>query len=158
METQNELKKSCPRCSSDQVVKSGKRMRQQGIVQRFRCKICGTSFCNAGYYRGKHAISLVQYAAVIYREGFSLAKTQARLKTEFGVSVSHTTIMNWIKRLHVQPRLKSSGNQKEKIVRDLIEIGVVTTVRYSDSWHHGKFLILDNFVANMFGDNALNMK
>ncbi len=150
LETKNEQKKYCPRCKSDQIVKSGKHYVSKGIVQRYRCKTCGTSFSNDGYYRGKHPISLVQYAAVLYREGYSYEKVQSRLKAEFKQEVSCTTIGAWMKMLHAEPRMKSSGNQKEKIVRDLIEIGVVTTIRYSDSWHPEKFLVLDNFVSNLF--------
>jgi len=155
LETKNELKKSCPRCNSDQIVKSGKRLRKLGIIQRWRCKICGTSFSNAGYYRGKHELSLVQYAAILYREGYSGEKIESRIKEEFCVTVSRQTILRWVKMLNVQPRIKSSGDQKNKGVRDLIEIGVVTTIRYSDSFHPEKFLMMDNFVANIFGDVLL---
>lgn len=140
----------CPRCGSDNTVKSGKHYNKKGVSQRYDCKICGTSFSNEGYYRGKHALSLVQYAGVLYREGYSLRKIQACLDAEFGISVSHVAIGDWMRMLRVEPRRKSSGNQKEKIVRDLVEIGVVTTVRYSDSFHPEKFLVLDNFMTGLF--------
>ena len=155
LETKNEQKRFCPRCNSDQVVKSGLHHHANGVTQRYGCKTCGTTFSHDGYYRGKHPISLIQYAAVLYREGFSYAKIQSCLHDEFNQDVSPQTIGAWIKMLGVQPRLKSSGNQKNKIVRDLIEIGVITTIRFSDSRHPEKFLILDNFVSNLFDKKQL---
>jgi transposase-like protein len=143
--SQQQDKKLCPRCKSPEVVKSGKHKNQKGVTQRYQCKECGTSFSNDGYYRGKHNISLVQYAAVLYREGYSYEKIQIILKEEFGVPISRVTIGDWIKMLQVQPRRRSSGNQKEKIVRDLVEIGVMTTVKFADSFHPTKFYMLDNF-------------
>lgn len=117
--------------------------------------MCGTSFSNHGYYKGKHAISLVQYAAVLYHERYSYEKIQSRLKAEFGLYISRPTIGNWMKHLKIQPRQKSSGNQKDKLVRELIEIGNITTVRCADSFHPEKFLVLDNFVAGICGDDAV---
>jgi transposase-like protein len=145
----------CPRCGSDNTIKSGMRYNKKGVSKRYLCKICGTSFCNEGYYRGKHAISLVQYAVVLYREGYSYEKIQSRLKAEFGIYISRKTVGDWMKMMHVQPRTKSSGDQKNKIVRELIEIGVITTVRYASSFHPEKFLIIDNFVANLIGKQNL---
>lgn len=140
-----ELKKSCPRCSSTDITKGGKHYFLKGVVQRYRCKTCGTSFSNDGYYKGKHALSLVQYAGVLYREGLSYEKIQAKLKKEFGIYISRKTVGDWLKLLHIQPRPRGNGDQRARITRNLIEIGVTTVVRQADSFHPSRFIILDNF-------------
>ena len=141
----SELKRSCPRCSSTDIVKGGKHYLAKGTVQRYQCKSCGTSFSNDGYYRGKHALSLVQYVGVLYREGLSYEKIQAKLKKEFGIYISRKTVGDWLKLLHIQPRSLSCGNQKERLNRSLIEIGFTTVVRQADSFHPSRFIILDNY-------------
>jgi len=149
LETRNEQKKYCPRCRSDQIVKSGKHTRQKGVVQRYQCKLCGTSFSNDGYYRGKHQLSLLQYVGVLYQQGLSDEKIEARLKEELGIDVSRNSIMAWVKRLGIEPRKQSCGDMKNKKVRELVELGVVTVVRYADAFHSERFVVLDNFVDTM---------
>ncbi len=125
-------------------MKGGKHSCKKGIVQRFQCKKCGTSFSNDGYYKGKHALSLVQYAGILYHEGLSYEKIQAKLKKEFNIYISRKTVGDWMKLLNIEPRKLSSGNQKEKVNRGLIEIGVTTVIRHADSFHPSSFIILDN--------------
>ncbi len=147
LETKNEQTKSCPRCKSSQTVKAGKHYQQKGVVQRYRCKVCGTSFCNDGYYRGRHQLSLLQYVGGLYQTGLSSEKIEARLKKELGTRISRTSIMAWIEKLGIKPRKQSCGDQKNKTFRDLTEVGVVVTVRHADSFHPEHFMVLDNFVA-----------
>lgn len=144
-----EQKKSCPRCKSDRIVKSGKHIRLKGVVQRYRCKMCGTSFSNDGYYRGKHQIALVQYAAVLYGQGLSYEKIQCKLRKEFDVKISRKSIGDWVTMLGLKPRNQSCGNQKSKVFREIVEVGLVTFVRVVDSFHPEKLLILDNFTENL---------
>lgn len=153
METISERKRYCPRCHSDQITKSGKNRCLKAVVQRYRCKLCGTSFSNDGYYKGKHALSLLQYARVLYQQGLSYEKIQTRLKRELDIDVSNVAIGSWITKLGIQPR-KTSGDQKNKIVRDLVEVGIVTTVRYADSAHPESFLVLGNLVE-IIGDERI---
>jgi len=145
-------KLECPRCRSDQIVKSGTHYNLKGLQQRWQCKLCGTSFCNEGYFKGKHALALVQYAVVLYSRGLSYEKVASKIEEQFKQKVSRTTIKNWVDMLHVQPRPKNSGNQKDKIVRELIEIGMVTTVRFASSEVPEKFLILDNQAGLLVGE------
>lgn len=153
LETISEQKRYCPRCKSDQVVKGGKHTCQKGVVQRYQCKLCGTSFSNDGYYRGKRQLALLQYVGVLYQQGLSDEKIMVRLKEELGITVSKTSIAAWVKRLGIQPR-KSSGNQKNKTFRDLVELGVVTVVRYADSFHPERFVVLDNFADTIGGSES----
>lgn len=125
-------------------------MYQKGVVQRYQCKMCGTSFSNDGYYRGKHQLSLLQYAGVLYHEGLSYEKIQSRLKKEFDIYISRKTVGDWMKLLKIKPRSLSSGNQKDKLIRGLVEIGVTTIVRQADSFHPSRFIVLDNYQVTEF--------
>jgi transposase-like protein len=130
-------------------VKSGKHYIKyaKGFHQRWQCKLCGTTFCNEGYFRGKHPLALLQYASALYENGCSYEQIIDKIDGQFHQKVSRTTIGKWMKHLGVEPRLKSSGNQKDKIVRELLEIGVATTVRFASSEIPEKFLLLDNIVV-----------
>ena len=139
-----EQKRYCPRCKSDRIVKGGKHVRLKGVVQRYRCNDCGTSFSNDGYYRGKHQIALVQYAAVLYGQGLSYEKIQDRIRKEFNMKISRTSISDWVTMLRLKPRNQSCGNQKSKVFREIVEVGLVTFVRVADSFHPEKLLLLDN--------------
>jgi len=134
----------CPRCGSNQIVKSGKHYNLNGIQQRWQCKLCGTSFCNEGYFRGKHPLSLLQYTVKLYQNGDSYEKIQKSIKKQFGINISRTTIGKWIQKFNIQPRQNSCGNQKQKLKRELVEIGILTTVRIATSETPEKFLVLDN--------------
>jgi transposase-like protein len=137
----------CPRCSSDQITKAGKHYDLKGTVQRHKCKVCGTSFSNDGYFHGRYALALLQYASVLYQNGRSCEKIAHKITEEFHQKVSGPTIWRWINKLEVKPRAKNSGDQKNKVVRDLIEVGIITTVRFASSEVPEKFLLLDNIVV-----------
>jgi hypothetical protein len=130
-------------------VKSGKHYNLKGVVQCWVCKLCGTSFSNDGYFRGKHQLALVQYASVLYQNGCSYEKIVDELKKGWGQTVSRVTIGKWMNMLGVVPRRQSSGDQKNKVVRDLIEVGVVTSIRFASSEIPQKFLVLDNAVMTL---------
>jgi transposase-like protein len=140
----NAIPESCPRCGETQIVKAGKHYNQKGASQRYQCKKCGTSFCNEGYFRGKHQLSLLQYTVKLYQDGDSYEKIQKLIKEQFGISISRTTIGEWIRKLSIQPRRKSCGNQKQKLNRELVEIGILTTVRIATSQNPEKFYVLNN--------------
>lgn len=130
-------------------MKSGKHQCQKGVVQRWRCKTCGTTFSNDGYFRGKHPIALVQYATALYQNGCSYEKVVDELVKRFGQKVSRTTIGKWMQMLGVKPRPLNSGDQKNKVIRELIEVGVVTTVRFASSEVPEKFIVVDNSVLKI---------
>lgn len=83
--------KSCPKCESEQVVKSG-------VVkgrQRYHCKDCGYFFTVL-----KEGKSIDPYYVIkalqLYIEGVSLREIE-RL-----IGVSHVSVMNWVKKYRIQ--------------------------------------------------------
>lgn len=139
----------CPVCQSKLFVKCGKTYTNSGTRQRYKCKICGTSFNNSGYFKGKHPLRLVQYAVTLYQQGLSLEKVQTELKNNFDVKISRVSILRWIKKAGVPLRDKSCGLQKKKVVRDLVEVGITTTIRFASSMIPEKFLVLQNETAKI---------
>jgi len=127
----------CPVCQSKNIIKSGKQYRQKGIRQRYQCKVCGSTFNNSGYFKGKHPLSLVQYAIALYQRGLSLEKVQAELKSSFNVKISRTSILKWLKKANIPRRDKGCGLQKKKVIRDLVEVGITTTIRFASSFNIG---------------------
>jgi len=144
MSLNNSTPECCPVCKSKFIVKSGKQYSKKGVQQRYKCKMCGTTFNNSGYFKGKHPLRLVQYAITLYQHGYSLEKVQTELKNSLNVKISRTSILKWIRKASVPLRNKGCGLQKKKVVRDLVEIGVATTVRFASSFVPEKFLFLQN--------------
>jgi transposase-like protein len=140
----------CPRCGATKIIKSGKHYCPKGIVQRFQCKICGTTFSHDGYFRGKHPLALLQFAASLYKNGSSYEKVQSKIYNQFNIKISRTTIKKWIEKLGVVPRPQSSGDQKNTIIRELVEIGILTTIRVVNSKNPEKSHVLQNETFTLF--------
>lgn len=140
-----EDKQICPLCGSRKIIKCGKRYSKHNIAQRYLCKICGTSFCESvhGYFKSKHPLYVKQFAIELYLNGMSLRKIQDKLQEDLGVEVSHVSILKWLNNVGIERR-QTSGDQKNKIIRNLIEIGVSTIIRFSTSESPEKMIILTN--------------
>lgn len=133
----------CPICKSKQIVKGGKHyLKFKKVVQRYRCKVCGSSFSSTGYFKSRFPLQIIQHAIILYQEGFSLAQIQKEIKEKFNRKISRLGILNWLKRAKIPRRQKSSGDQKGKKVRDQIEIGISTIVRFTSSEQPQQILLL----------------
>ena len=89
---------TCPYCDSQTLVRDGLRHNKNGDIQRFTCKECGKRFVrNLGFERLKATPEIVTSALQLYFTGESLRNTKKFLNLQ-GVTVSHQTIYNWIKR------------------------------------------------------------
>lgn len=124
----------CPICHSKQIVKAGKHyLKFKNVVQRYQCKVCGSSFSSTGYFKSRFPLEIIQHAILLYNEGFSLEKVQNEIKEKFHRKVSRLGILNWLRKAGVARRPKNSGDQKNKKVRTAIEIGISTVVRFTSS-------------------------
>jgi len=143
-------KRICPVCDGEDVVKSGKkRLKGGSTTQRYQCKRCGTTFSESrhGYFKSKFPLALKQYAIALYVEGLSLEKVKNKLWEDLSIKVSSQAIMRWLERAGVERRPRSSGDQKNKIVREHIKIGVTTLIRFVSSERPEKLLILTDQVS-----------
>jgi len=92
-------KPSCPKCGmNDMVIKRGYAYERCGRVPRFYCKRCKYRFNYRNGLEGRkgEALAIVLSLDLYYR-GLSLRQVSQHLKSVYGISVSHTTIYNWIK-------------------------------------------------------------
>ena len=79
---------ACPKCQSQQVIKSGVITERQ----RFRCKQCGYSF--TVLKKGKNIDPYYVIKALqLYMEGVTLRENERIL------GISHVSVMNWVKNI-----------------------------------------------------------
>ncbi len=89
---------NCIYCKSIAIVKDGIRHNIHGDIQKFNCKQCGKYFTiNIGFEKMKHNPQGITTAMQLYFSGESLRNTCESLQL-IGMSVSHQTIYNWIKK------------------------------------------------------------
>ncbi|MGQ0792030.1 MAG: IS6 family transposase, partial [Nitrosopumilaceae archaeon] len=87
---------SCPRCTSNDIVKHGIRYNKSGNIQRYSCLDCSKWFSfNIGFEKMKSNPQAITSALQLYFTGESLRNVQKFLRLQ-GVEVSHQTIYNWI--------------------------------------------------------------
>ncbi len=91
---------SCPKCGmNDEVIRRGYAYERCGRVPRFYCKRCNHRFNYRSGLEGRRGEALAIILSLdLYYRGLSLRQVSQHLKSVYGISVSHTTIYNWIKR------------------------------------------------------------
>ncbi len=146
--TENTNKPPCPLCNSFSTVKSGKHYNLHTITQKYKCKTCGTYFSNSGYFKAKFPLEVRQHAISLYSQGLSLQKVHEEL-IRIGFSVSNVGICSWLQKMNVERRDKSCGNHKHRTTKEHIELGIITTIRFTSSWVPEKINILQNLVITL---------
>jgi len=92
----------CPKCTSNDVVKRGKRYNQLVIKQRFLCNKCKSIFIKKdGFERMRHTKKDIARAVHLHNDGLSLFQIQNHLWQHDGVKVSRETIRLWIEKYSV---------------------------------------------------------
>lgn len=128
----------CPKCESDQTVKSG-------IVkdrQRFKCKNCGYYFTVQKL--GKQTDNyLVIKALQLYIEGVSYREIERLL------GISHVSVMNWVKKY----QLKAPKNPDYRPTYKILTHSELTSL-LSDP----KFLDRSGMVLTELGDKFMMIK
>jgi transposase-like protein len=91
-------KPKCSACGSMKVGTAGKKLRATTgeLVQRYRCRRCGTSFQADTYRMGKTPRAVVDLAVSMAREGMAINRIQQELPRRTGVSRSHHQIRRWL--------------------------------------------------------------
>jgi transposase-like protein len=88
----------CLFCHSQNIKRFGVRHNKSGGIQRFICADCHRTFSvNVGFEKMRHDPKAITSAMQLYFSGASLRNTQKSLLL-LGVQVSHTTIMEWIRK------------------------------------------------------------
>jgi len=86
----------CPYCGSYDVTRAGMRYTNLGSVQRYVCKKCRRKFTDRTPCGIENLASAIASAVDLYFRGMSMRKISHNLENEFGVSVSHVTVRNWV--------------------------------------------------------------
>ncbi|MEM2550352.1 MAG: IS6 family transposase, partial [Nitrososphaerota archaeon] len=92
---------SCPSCGCDlsNAVRAGRRYNKSGVVQRYRCKKCGTYFRDPrGFKWLRFSPDVIAAALDLYCRGLSLRSVAEHLESTYGVKVSYGTIYSWLKK------------------------------------------------------------
>ena len=90
----------CPNCKSDVIVKRGfTDTVNRGKQQRYLCKDCRKSFVfNEGFWKMKNKDEIVTMCVDMYLLNLSSRKMRNQLKRHFNITVSHVTILDWVRK------------------------------------------------------------
>jgi len=90
---------NCIKCKSESLIKCGIRHNKSGDIQRYRCKSCNHKFIvNIGFERSRANPKAVTVALDLYFKGVSLRKVCDHLKQFHNISVTHVSIIKWIRK------------------------------------------------------------
>lgn len=90
---------NCPNCKSNQIIKRGKRHNGFGDVQLFGCKSCNHRFTpDNGFSRMKNDPKAITLSLDLYFKGVSYRKIVDHLKQFYELTVTHTTVIRWVKK------------------------------------------------------------
>src|SRR5688500_211180 len=94
----NELS-NCIKCKSESIIKCGIRRNKSGDIQRYKCKECNHKFIvNIGFERSRANSKAVTVALDLFFKNCSLRKICDHLKQFHNISVTHVSILNWIRK------------------------------------------------------------
>lgn len=87
------------RCGSLEVIKIGMRHNKSGNIQRFKCKKCSHKWSdNLGFANNKVNSKIITVAIDLYFKGVSLRKVKEHLKLFYGIDVSPSSVLYWIRK------------------------------------------------------------
>jgi len=87
------------RCGSLEVIKIGIRHNKSGNIQRFKCKKCAHKWSdNLGFANNKVNSKIITVAIDLYFKGVSLRKVKEHLKLFYGIDVSPSSVLYWIRK------------------------------------------------------------
>ena len=87
------------KCGSMEIIKIGIRHNKSGNIQRFKCKTCGHKWSdNLGFANNKVNSKIITVALDLYFKGVSLRKVKEHLKLFYGIEVSPSSILYWIRK------------------------------------------------------------
>ncbi|MGI0046468.1 MAG: IS6 family transposase [Nitrosotalea sp.] len=87
------------KCGSTEVIKDGIRKNKSGMIQRFECKSCGYRWSdNLGFEYSKVNPKAITVSLDLYFKGVSLRKIREHLKLFYGMTVSPSTVLGWIRK------------------------------------------------------------
>jgi len=99
-EVKSHQKPYCPKCGSgDFVIKRGVRYNRSGPVQRYFCKACKMRFVSDTAFAGMRSKAATIVSALdLYFRGLSLRQVAEHIEFTHGISVTHSTVHNWIEK------------------------------------------------------------
>ncbi len=90
---------NCLKCNSESIIKCGIRHNKSGDIQRYRCKKCNHKFIvNIGFERSRANSKAVLVSLDLFFKKVSLRQICDHLKQFYNISVTHVSILNWIRK------------------------------------------------------------
>ena len=93
------LERRCPKCLSDETIRTGMRRTAIGRTQRYQCSKCRYRFIpQSAFLRMKSTPEAITASLDLYFKGCSLHQIQDHLAQFYDVNVSHVAVLKWIRK------------------------------------------------------------
>jgi transposase-like protein len=127
------------KCGSKDIIKDGIRNNKSGKIQRFECKSCGYRWSdNLGFAYSKINSKVITISLDLYFKGVSLRKIREHLKLFYGLKVSPSTVLGWIRKFEkvVTPFVDSLVPNEVSGVYHVDEMAVHVRKEQTDKGHY----------------------
>ena len=123
-----------PFCKGVDVIRKGCRRNKSGKKQMWMCKPCNKKFTpDDGFWKMKNKPESVVEALDLYEVGHSLKETKSHLWKHHGVSISETSIRNWVKKYSRKISNYTETlpvKEEERIHEDEVELRIKKRKKY----------------------------
>ncbi len=92
-----EPKTPCPFCEGQNTAKAGQRVKREGTVQKYFCKICKKYFSSSPMPHKTYSPKVILNGITYYNLGYKLDATCKKLNSQFKQKVPKGTLHSWIK-------------------------------------------------------------
>lgn len=96
MKIMEQKQQKCPNCSSNNIVKAGKKHLKQQTVQRYKCSSCNKYFSDKQLKHKTYNSKIILNSISVYNLGNTLEQTKTTIAKKFKTHVPVTTIQSWV--------------------------------------------------------------
>jgi len=93
------MKGECIYCSSENIVKRGKRKNKYQIIQQYQCRDCRKTFSDNSIKNKTYDIKIILDSLNFYNQGYSLKISADTINKKYKTNISPQTIANWLREL-----------------------------------------------------------
>ena len=143
------MKETCAYCSSENLVKRGKRKNKYQALQQYSCKNCKKTFALNSLKNKTYDIKIILDSLNFYNQGYSFKISSDAINKKYKLNISPQTINNWLKEFsylatfqRIRKKALTYNKPKDMVVRKTFKHNQQP---YLYQYHNSKIHFLKNY-------------